>query len=331
MSTWKDQIYMARDIHDYGGGASSSHMMVEGDLILPPLTKGESKEITIADVNIVVTTGDDLFEYKGNTNLVIPYFEDGMLFTKMKEINKIPEGHNIDSLLTQENVVRFPSYVTGINQFILYRYDKTMNHWEQDLEKIATLCQDGSILVLPTLGVRNGVSFFDSASRIFYGILACFSNENSPMKKFSKIIVTTKFSENQNQSGVRTIKHLFNLLTIYQKTKDEPECVVCCDMKRSVILNCGHRILCARCTLDIRRQNSGLCPLCKTQITRVYPCYTVTDVINTPCCGKPKSGTICVPCGHYNATCHDCDKKVEETHNCPICHEYVSIVLKLFQ
>jgi len=156
----------------------------------------------------------------------------------------------------------------------------------------------------------------------------------SELKKLRDIVITTPFDNNQDSNSTRVIKHLFNLMTVHEKTQNEPECVICRDMKRSVILNCGHRVTCARCILDISKSHN-VCPVCMTNITTIYPCYTIDDMSHQLCqCGQskkdaPLSGFVLVPCGHYNVNCHNCEKKL--ANKCPVCQENIMATIKLYQ
>ena len=314
----------------YTGRAHGHQNIRDGTLILPDITADSTESLTLHGVKVTVLL-KDIFEIKNRSVVVIPYFEDGLLFNRMKEINVPPEGTEITYPMAQ--IAEIPSYVDGISKFILYHYDRSNHRLEEDFERLGEFCQPGDTLVLPTFGTRNQISFYDVASRIFYGLLGCLTIDDSHLRKLTEIIITTIFDNNQDSNSTRVIKHLFNHMTIYEKTANEPECVICRDMRRNVILNCGHRIACARCILDISKSHN-VCPVCNTFITFIYPCYTITDMSDQPCaCGqdKPKSGHIFVPCGHFNTTCSDCEHQHLDTHQCPVCHEYIMGSVKLYQ
>ena len=295
--------------------------MGERILILPDVTAETSESIIVEGVNITVML-KDIFTVSGA--VVIPYYADGMLFNLMEAKNQPPSGQTITC--PDGNIGTIPSYVTGISQFILYRYDKDAHRLEADLETIGALCTPHEQLVIPTFGIRNGVTCYMVAMKIFYSILSCLSTETSQLRKLDNIIITTKFDQS---SSTRVIKHLLNLFTIHKLSHKEPECIVCRDMKRSVILSCGHRILCTRCSMDVAQNR---CPLCNQINIRSYPCYTVTDMTETPCGqGHTKSGKIFVPCGHWNVCCLECEPKHLTAKKCPICQEDLLASIKLFQ
>lgn len=303
----------------------------DGMLILPDITADSTESLTIHGVKLTVVLRD-IFEIKNQSIVVIPYFADGLLFNTLKQRNKPLEGTEITYPMSSIGAI--PSYINGIARFLLYRYDRTKHRLEEDFECLGQLCQLGDTLVLPTFGTRNQVSYYDVASRIFYGLISCLTVDTSSLRRLTEIIITTPFDNDQDSSSTRVIKHLFNLMTIYEKTVNEPECLICQDMKRSVIFNCGHRIACTRCVLDISKTHN-VCPVCQTPITSAYPCYAVTDMSSQPCqCvspDRPKLGHIFVPCGHYNATCSACEQQHLETRKCPICREVIMGSLNLYQ
>jgi len=298
-------------------------------LILPDVYVDSTETVNVSGVPVTVMFAD-IFTLYGV--VVIPYFWDGLLFKMMREKNLPPEG--VEDVLFQQNteqIIETPSYIAGIEKFILYHYDKDSHRLEDDFETMARLCSPGSKLIFPTFGVRNGVTFFNVASRIFYSMISCLTSETSELKKLGGITIATPFDQSQDSSSTRVIKHLFNLITIYEKTVNEPQCIICRDMRRNVILNCGHRIACARCILDIGQSHSR-CPLCNVPITSIYPCYTVTDMISCPCGeGHTKAGKIFVPCGHYNVYCSECEDHHLDEKTCPICQEEIMASVKLFQ
>lgn len=311
------QVYIKR-----GGGIPG---VSEGTLILPSVNEDQSETLEIHGVKIIVMI-KDIFSIRGHSVIVIPNYRDGILYNMMRDLNVDVSGNMISNIIET-----IPSRCEGIINFILYNYDREKERLDDEFEEIGKVCPPGSDLVLPTFGTRNGVSFFKVASRIFYGLLSCLNNERSSLRNLGSIIITTKFDPNQDASSMRVIKHLFNLIAIHEKTQNEPECLMCCDMKRDVILNCGHRIACARCILDIKKVHN-VCPLCHIPITKMYPCYTVTDMSQHVCGeGHIKAGKIFVPCGHYNASCLDCESIALTDGKCPICQENIMTSIRLYQ
>jgi hypothetical protein len=311
------------------GRAPPSAVVTERTLILPDVNANSSETVSINGVGITVMFSD-IFTLQGV--VVIPYFWDGLLFGLMREKNIPPEGTApIEYPPYTDSIVEIPSYLDGIGKFILYHYNNTNHRLESDFETIGSKCTAGNTLIIPTFGARNGVSFFNVASRIFYSLVSCLTMDTSELRKLSAIIIATPFDQSQDSSSTRVIKHLFNLITIYEKTVNEPQCIICRDMKRNVILSCGHRIACARCMLDIGQHHSR-CPLCNAPITSIYPCYTVADMTDTPCGeGHTKAQKIFVPCGHYNVCCLACESQHLSAQKCPICNEEIVASIKLYQ
>lgn len=311
--------------------------IADGTLILPKIDKDTVVTFEYKGVKIIFMLMN-IFDVKegtqyvsGHVITVIPNYRDGILFRLLAQNNTPTDGSDLVYQYHSPLLAEVNSYINGISKFILYNYDRNNHRLDNDFEEIASLCKHHDTLVLPTFGTSNGVSFFQVASRIFYGLISCLNNEDSEVKKLENIIVTTIFDEDQDNSSSRVIKHLINLKTIHEQTNNEPDCIVCCDMKRNIILNCGHRIACSRCLFDIRR-TCGLCPLCKQTITVMYPCYTIIDMTYIPCGDDHiKAGKIFVPCGHYNSTCIECETQHLTAGKCPICHENIITSVKLYQ
>lgn len=300
----------------------------DGTLILPSLKENDVVSTNLFGVELIIMIRN-IFDLRDDCVTVIPYYTDGVLYKLLKELNN---ANNDENYPPRNNTIsEIKSNIEGILKFVLYAYNRNDEKLENDFEKIASLCPNEGSLVLPTFGALNGVMYYKIASRIFYGLISCLETEGSALRKLKRIIITTKFDENQDGSSMRVIKHLFNLITIHKKSINEPECLICCCMKRSVILGCGHRIACERCVFDIKK-TMGVCPLCKIPITILYPCYTVTDMSDVSCGdGHIKSGKIFVPCGHYNALCIRCEDNYIKSKKCPICSENVIACVKLFQ
>lgn len=307
------------------------------ELELPDINQNSRKSIVVNGVEIIVMV-EDIFMCKNNSVVVIPNFNDGILFNHMIDLNtNPPDKPSIDDCLKNEKIYTIPSYIDGIKTFVLYRYDRGNHRWESDLEVIGGLCQSGDTLVLPTLGVNNGINYHEVASRLLYGLIGCLESPQSELHKLHRIIVTTLYNPDQNNSSMRVIKHLFNLMLIHEQSRQDLDCVICMSQKRNVIFNCGHRITCSRCVKDIMNSSSHMCPICKQVITSIYPCHTVIDFSDKKCaCSckcddkSNKSGKVLIPCGHYNVFCTACEQHCSDG-KCPICSEEVTAMVKLYQ
>ena len=309
--------------------SSNSDNDTDGTLILSEVNQSSCKSITIDGVKITAKFGD-IFENHNTAVVVVPNFSGGMIYNKMCQINH-PIDAKVEIPYNSQSIYTVPSYIHGIKQFILYRYDNTTQHFEADFEKMASISQKDEILVLPTFGTRNGMTFYQVATRIFDSLITCLRNPDTSFKQLGGVMIITPFDSNQDSQSSRVIKHLFNLMTVEEKSTNEPDCLICYDHKRNAILGCGHRIACERCIMDTS-EIVKQCPLCKQNISRSYPCYNVIDMSSHDCGHTDsKSGKIYVPCGHYNATCDQCDTKAVADKRCPICHDPIMASIKLYQ
>lgn len=286
-----------------------------GQLLLPNANPDDSVSMTINSVEFQVKFGNLFDAESPNWIPVIPNFSGGILREELSRRT----GLTYTDYVTKCQLVE--TGLATMPHAILYVYDKTSHRLESEFEELAGLCPEGSILVFPTIGVNNGLSFHKSAFNMFYSFVSCLEDETPNMSKLSKIIIMTLFNADQDNGGTRTIRHLFNLVNVYNKTSTNKMCAICASNKVETILSCGHYIMCSRCVIDIRNIGN-ICPICKKPLRFAYPCYTTEDAHEHMCCqehANEKEMKICVPCGHFNVACHDCGQQIETTKKCLAC------------
>lgn len=291
------------------------HGLANGQLLLPPANPTDSVSMTINSVEFQVKFGNLFDAESPNWIPVIPNFHGGILREALAgKTRMMYTDYTTKCQLVDTGIPTMP-------HAILYIYDRSSHRLESDIEELASLCPEGSTLVFPTIGVNNGMSFHESAFNMFYSVVSCLEGGSPNISKLSKIIIMTLFNANQDNGGTRTIRHLFNLVNVYNKTSTNKVCAICASNKVDTILSCGHYIMCSRCVIDIRNIGN-VCPICKQPLQFAYPCYTTEDAHDHACCQEhttEKEMKICIPCGHFNVACHACGDHIESTKKCPVC------------
>lgn len=167
----------------------------------------------------------------------------------------------------------------SIKYAIGYRYNKSDIDISDDMELIAQAAPEGSLLVIPAIGTNNGVSFAESACRLFYAVITSLDLEGSAVKgNLSGIL----FISPLDGAGARMISHMINLFNIFRETLNEPVCPICRNLRQDTVLSCGHRF-CGRCILALPEQ--APCPQCRATIRHMSPCYKIVDCKDFRCCG----------------------------------------------
>jgi hypothetical protein len=166
-----------------------------------------------------------------------------------------------------------------IRHAIPYRYDKGEVNITADMDLIAQVAPQNSLVVIPAIGTNNGVSFAEAAGRLFYSIISALNCSDAPLRSKLKGIL---FISPVDGAGARTISHIINLFNVYRETRTEPDCPVCFELKQDMIISCGHRF-CCRCIL--RLPESGVCPTCRAPIRHMSPCHKLVDSADFDCCG----------------------------------------------
>jgi hypothetical protein len=285
-------------------------------LLLPNATPTDTVSLNIGGITFQVQFGNIFDAETPNWIPIIPNFLGGQL------LSELSRRTNIEHF---DNSLKYQLVETGIPEIpraILYIYDRYTHRLESEFEEIANMCPDGSILVFPTIGVNNGMSFHKSAFDMFHSITSCLETEESNLRRMSKIIIMTIFDSNQDNGGTRTIRHLLNMVNVYNKTSANKTCAICMSSRVDTILSCGHYIMCSRCVIDIHGIGN-ICPICKVHIHNAYPCYTTEDACGFKCCqgySHEKEKKICVPCGHFNIACNGCSVRIETEKKCPVCN-----------
>lgn len=200
---------------------------------------------------------------------------------------------------------------------VLYSYDQISHNLDNDIRLIAKNLELGSILVFPAIGTNNGLSYYESAARMFYSVVACLAcsppNEAHGLSEvrftcpFNHVdAVTTadhtptaayKFGGHQfgqgqggreHFKGVRTVQHIMNLIRVYKDTADEPECDICANLRADTMFHCGHRFCwrCARSVTSEYSEHKRRCPMCKAPVQSAgcYPCYKIVNCSSFVCC-----------------------------------------------
>eukprot|EP00667_Euglena_gracilis_P003071 EG_transcript_3080 len=205
-------------------------------------------------------------------------------------------------------IYRCPSLLPGIPCAILFSYeDRAHIEWWRIFEEAAELAEDGAVLVVPTIGTNNKMTFFQSAICTFTAIRSCLQREDSALQRLAEVRIVTPWTECPNQSS-RTIQHLFNLM---ERHGQENTCLVCCEAKTEILLPCGHRILCELCATNIFHA-SPMCPLCRKRFTlrEMYRTPKLEDCEARHCCEEsgPKQKKVMVPCCCFKVCCDHCEQ-----------------------
>ena len=210
-----------------------------------------------------------------------------------------------DAALLSQGAVASAIGFSAIDLGVLYKYDRTMHKLDEDFSLMAANLPEGSILAFPAIGVNNGISYYQSAYRMFYSVVSCLMLEGNPMRKLSGVVFMSPFADDRIGSncssgcgcgdststsastGVRTVQHLLNVIKAHRASEGEDFCRQCNVMKQDAVLPCGHRI-CQRCATDIvLKTNASTCPVCGKWFIKFYPCYRAIDCTSFQCC-EPK-------------------------------------------
>lgn len=278
-------------------------------------SSSETESLTYNGSTLLTVKYGDLFtpEVHDNNVILIPNFYDGVLYNLYMRILRT-NGITFTYTLLNHGIVIGPGF-GRVKTVLLVEYNLSTNVDPSDFYTNLFKCLDeknlldGAKIYVPTFGVKNNVSYYNSALSIFFGIKAHIIDETSLIHKTLGITVLTPYSpECEN----RAITHLFNMLRYEKKKQNEDltgksddECVICLMNKAYILLSCGHRIMCVSCF----KRNNNLCPICKAVISSHNECVTKIKVIDD-CCGenKKKLKKINLPCGHYESCCDQCDQ-----------------------
>lgn len=210
---------------------------------------------------------------------------------------------------------------------VLYRYDRTLHKLDQDFSAMAACLPEGSTLAFPAIGINNGMTYYQSAYRMFYSVISCLKLDNNPMRKMSGVVFMAPFvpASVQSKSSVRTMQHLFNMLKTLRYTEREEDCTICDLIKPDSIMPCGHRF-CQRCVVDVMDSGKCECPICRAKFDHFYPCEKPIDCTDIECCKAMHEPTakvkmIFAPCGHHSVYCDACYGEKVRSGVCPICDE----------
>jgi hypothetical protein len=269
---------------------------------------------------------------------------DGVLYNIWKNKNNGTVG---DVLNTNTWACKVSGNVS-INDFIditnaiLFKYPTNITKWDEVFNHIAELIDPvtatDTILMIPTFGTNNGISYHDSALGIFTGLRFCLEN-NSVLCKLKEIHIVTPFNQDQNNSSCRTICHMFNMIDIMSSydvsTGEGTLCSLCAINICDTVLPCGHHILCKICELKIAPNHGKTkkCLLCKKSYQHVYNCLPPSEVeVCHPCCAQysieTKSQLTYIPCGHTSVMCNTCENATIKV--CKICNTDIEHKLHVY-
>lgn len=252
--------------------------------------------------------------------ILIPYFRDGYLFnamlTKNSAISRNYENE-IKPLLTNfSNAAKLPSYIEGIDDIIVFSYkvdEANKNFPPGEICNVLAHClgkldnpADYTIFI-PTIGTNNGIMFYNSATSLYFDIVEMFGEHNN----LDFVIMTPK-----TMTSEKVINHLAQLIKINRKNVHD--CVICLTHKSSILLDCGHRVICHNCTTKLSNKN---CPICRKIVHTLYNTDVIANANDFNCCDSPapktKVSKIYSCCGHYNVNCTSCDTN---SKICKVCN-----------
>jgi hypothetical protein len=322
-----------------------------GQLDLPVAKPEDTETMEVSGLTITARFGS-LFEGLGHWVPVIPHYKTGVIYNRWLELHRaatrdrMREESSGDIEVIPEPEIKTIGQRVSVSTLdkdrplvILFRYDRAMNKLDEDIEEMASAVPPGTILAFPPIGVNNGMTYFQSAFRLLYSVLACLQNEGSALFKLRSIVFICPFEDD----GARVIQHIFNLMRIHNSTRNEPDCVICATMKEDTLLSCGHRF-CIRCVLSITDHvYPPVCPACRMRIGAYLPCYKLAGCQEFKCCKEPKGekqAFIFLPCGHHSALCTTCHENQlalrtqrvqQQGMECPVCKEPTCAYMRFYQ
>lgn len=298
-----------------------------------------------AKLAITVCFGD-LFTPEGDVHWIpcIPNFSDGVL-------SKIWNHKNPGTCVINDvegdfkYVKKYSSKSANIPCALFFTYPHRVIDWNEvflEMGKLLPTMTDKSvILVVPTFGTNNGITYHDSALGIFTGFRCAVDASGSNYKTISEIRIITPYSDNQNNSSCRTIAHLFNMIDIFNNTDIESgrgvQCSLCMSIACNIVLPCGHMLTCEVCERRLTYGGVRTCMLCKAPYTETYKSLPVCKVpVTHKCCESVscqshKTRLTYVPCGHTAVRCEGdegCESESMKTYQ--ICETEITKKLRVY-
>lgn len=310
-------------------------------VILPVLSEHDTSEMICDKTKIVAKFGNifDSSNDNANTIICIPNITDGVLYRLAWSMN----GRLIASKTDEAPYASLAvdCNIPNVDSIVLFNYSHTVEKWSDTFESIGSVLKlsttKPNILVVPTFGVNNGISFYDSALGIFMGLRSALSTSQK-LSQLDEIHVVTLYSRNMNDSSCRTIGHLRSMMNLYTKYDKNGaiECMICTTEHANILYNCGHMVVCQSCDKQLVSVYGYNCMCCQANVIERFKCAPIVE-INQLCCSKSlvdkdkKKRLTYVPCGHSQLLCNDCEIDVKSWESkCPECDSIVEKALRVY-
>ena len=309
--------------------------------------------------NLTYLFGDMLKPKDTKHILCVPAFADGFLFKSIQKnlVSKqeIVLDNELEAYQKKNSIQIFSSANENCSFIVLFKYSRNITEWNEIFDCIGSMLSmllkddiQNYDLYFPTFGTNNGITFHDTAFGIFYGLSFVQSIPEHPITKFKGVKVITPYSQNIQNTSCRTMLHIFNMFDTYAKSKDSTlSCMLCLDSPSTIILPCGHAILCQPCNKKLLSHGNNACIVCKTPFAKFFESVAPTKVQCV--CHKQEeyasasasadnqdsdkhnekvSEMTYIPCGHTDVLCATCENP--SIINCKFCGEKVNKKIHIY-
>ncbi|VBB18149.1 E3 ubiquitin-protein ligase [Yasminevirus sp. GU-2018] len=271
----------------------------------------------------------------------IPHFRDGVLYRVWMQKN--PGSKQVSA--HGGYVAKFSSETENIPFTFMFNYPGRVVEWDvvfrEVINSLSAECPENTILVFPTFGTNNGISYYDSAFGIFAG-LRCVVESSTfigvVLKNVKEIRVITPYSDNQANTSCRTIAHMFNMIDIFNNTDIESgkgvQCTLCMATACNIVLPCGHMLTCEMCERRLMHTGTKKCMLCKAPYSVKYRSLPVQKApTDHKCCDRAdcvdhRSKLTYIPCGHTSVLCESAES--DSVTSCKICNKTIEHKLRVY-
>lgn len=342
--------------------ARGSHSKI---IVLTQLSKDAVKQfdLTLEDETKVPSTSDtqvvpvklplkvcfdNLFNLEGDVTWIpcIPNYYGGVLRGMWEQQN--PETgpiHGTDEQAAFKYVKKFSSQTPNVPFALFFTYPSNVVLWSEVFLEIGKLLPAESskpvILVIPTFGTNNGITYHDSALGIFTGLRCVAETADTNYKFLREIRIITPYSEFQETSSCRTIAHLHNMIDIFNNTDIESgkgvQCALCMSTACNIVLPCGHMLTCEVCDRKLMQGLAAACMLCKAPYSETYKSLPVHKVpathkcCDSESCASRKTKLTYIPCGHTAVRCEgDEGCEGDSVTVCQICNTEISRKMRVY-